>query len=262
MPDPRIYEIYLGIISFIAFCIWKVVSNPIYKLADAVESGDLDTVKSLMQQGINPDICHNGRATPLYLAAQHGELQIAELLVESGADINNGLNTHQGWNPLLAAAVNKHPEIVEFLKDKGAKEGLHYFAYCGNNSQVKSRLNQGKPIANTRNWGLSPLLLAALNKQKSTIELLLAHGADINSLDCSANTPLCCAVEQGDLDMIDFLLEQGANINAEGVHRTPLKLAVFLNQLVTVEHLIEKGADVNFRSPLEMAAWHGYTDNC
>ncbi len=170
-----------------------VVSNPIGKLIDAVESGDLDTVKSLMEKGIDPDICHNGRATPLYLAAQHGELLIAELPVEYGADINNGLNTHQGWNPLLAAAVNKHPEIVEFLKDKGAKEGFHYSAYCGNNSQVQSRLNQGEPIANTRNWGLSPLLLAVLNKQKSTIELL-AHGADVNSLDCSANTPLCCAV--------------------------------------------------------------------
>ncbi len=60
--------------------------------------------------------------------------------------------------------------------------------------------------------------------------------------------------------MIDFLLDQGANINAVGIHLTPLKLAISLGQLVTVEHLIKKGADVNLQSPLERSVWDGYTD--
>lgn len=261
----NIYWVYLGIILFCVFCLWNVLLNPTEKLYQAVDTGHLDAVKDLMAKGIDPDLCHSGRATSLYLAALNGDLDIVKVLIEHGADVNIGLNENSGMNPLLGATIHDHTEIVGFLIRKGAKAGLHYCAFWGDNKQVESFLAQGNSIHSTRNRGFSPLHLAVLNNQKSTVELLLEHGADINICNPAVESPLHKAVEKENLEMIDFLIEKGANMNSEGLRGTPLKLAVGLNKLSTVQYLIEKGAAVNyqinsFMLPLHVAAWEGYVE--
>jgi hypothetical protein len=54
------------------------------------EVGDVDTVKSLLQSGtvdINAQLPHS-RSTPLHLACKAGHADVAQLLVEAGADVN------------------------------------------------------------------------------------------------------------------------------------------------------------------------------
>lgn len=55
-------------------------------LMDAVESGDIGTVKKLVRKGINPDFCFEAslKGSPLYLAALNDDYEMVKFLVEEG----------------------------------------------------------------------------------------------------------------------------------------------------------------------------------
>ena len=56
----------------------------------------------------------NDGATPLFIAAQNGHLEIVQFLVESGANKDQG-TTNDGATPVFIAAQNGHLEIVRVL---------------------------------------------------------------------------------------------------------------------------------------------------
>lgn len=81
-------------------------------------------------------------------------------------------------------------------------------------------------------------------------ELFLKAGMDINERD-SAGTPfLCSAARNGKLDMIQWLLENGADIDAVSYDRgySAVMDAVWKSNLPIVELLVNKGANLNFIS--------------
>ena len=55
----------------------------------------------------------NSGATPLYVAAQNGHLDIVKALLEAGADRNQAMNS--GATPLFIAAEKGHLDVVEML---------------------------------------------------------------------------------------------------------------------------------------------------
>ena len=58
--------------------------------------------------------------TPLCIAAQRGHLEVVRVLVESGANKDQG-KTDDGATPLFVAAHEGHLEVVRFLVEAGAK---------------------------------------------------------------------------------------------------------------------------------------------
>src|SRR4051812_36716623 len=88
------------------------------KLADAVQNRDAAAVKALLARGADPN--ERGRysdSTVLMMTASYGELAIAKMLLEAGADIN--ARTARG-GVLHSAVIGKHPEMVRFLLDRHA----------------------------------------------------------------------------------------------------------------------------------------------
>ncbi|KAK3941300.1 hypothetical protein QBC46DRAFT_448750 [Diplogelasinospora grovesii] len=89
--------------------------NPINS---AARNGNLDDVKFLLNQGVNPSIRDNISLTPLHWAAKCGHVECVRLLLDAKADVNAANSRDQ--TPLHLAAENGHVECVRLLLDAGA----------------------------------------------------------------------------------------------------------------------------------------------
>ena len=114
-------------------------------------------------------------------------------------------------------------------------------------SNTTHALNTQGVTANDLKDGYTPLDLAefAANHNK-LVQLLVAHGADVNARATSGATPLFWAVMRDQKDDVKFLLDHGANPNlADAYGDTILDCALHLGFQTEVGLLVDKGADVN-----------------
>ncbi|XP_057705371.1 ankyrin repeat and SOCS box protein 12-like [Corythoichthys intestinalis] len=131
---------------------------------------------------------------------------------------------------------------------------------------------------NTRSgWGVpvTPLRTAAALGHLKCLELLLEHGAEIDSLDVKAQTPLFTAVSGKHLDCVLALLKAGANPNGS-LHNncSPVLTAAREGDVDILRELLRFGAEVDVRpkvpqwasnatvckGPLYIAAVYGHLD--
>lgn len=93
----------------------------------------------------------------------------------------------------------------------------------------------------------SILHIAVATNQIDIVKLLFAHGCPVNGgIDKICSTPLHFAVTFADETMIDLLLSHGADINSRGLGgQTPLQTACDNDDIRMTEHLLARGADVN-----------------
>jgi ankyrin repeat protein len=87
-------------------------------LHDAVNAGDVARVQALIAAGADVNAL-NLTGTPLHLAAATGQLMIAEMLVNAGADLEAEC-VPTGVRPLHTAAIHNRTEAAQFLVDRGA----------------------------------------------------------------------------------------------------------------------------------------------
>ena len=114
----------------------------------------------------------------------------------------------------------------------------------------------------------SALNLASYIADVRAIRTLLDNGADVNAtgIHLNADTPLHALVRDqgwdGELECIDMLLKAGANINAVcGVGGTALHIAARLGKLAIVEKLLAAGADTGFEAEEDGTALQAAVEN-
>jgi ankyrin repeat protein len=81
--------------------------------------GNLEVVRCLIVE-FGADVNERGEsnATPLYCAAQEGQLDVVRYLVEHGADVNQCGS--DGQTPLMIASEKMHGKIIRYLLKHGA----------------------------------------------------------------------------------------------------------------------------------------------
>eukprot|EP01045_Picozoa_sp_COSAG04_P017147 COSAG04_NODE_1494_length_6533_cov_5.988343_2_plen_369_part_00 len=83
------------------------------RLREAAEAGDVELVQSLVEEGADINLSNWYGRTGLMAAAQAGEAGVTRALVEARAHVNAQNKT--GWTCLMYASVNGHAELVSYL---------------------------------------------------------------------------------------------------------------------------------------------------
>ncbi|KAK1804230.1 hypothetical protein P4O66_020263 [Electrophorus voltai] len=137
---------------------------------------------------------------------------------------------------------------------------------------------QYRQCINSRSgWGIpgTPLRMAAAHGHLRCLEVLLSHGADVDSLDVKAQTPLFTAVSAKHLDCVAALLKAGADPNGSPYNNcSPVMTAAREGDVDILRELLQHGAEVDVRAkvpdwasnttacrgPLYMSAVYGHLD--
>jgi ankyrin repeat protein len=215
------------------------VLTPLYY---AALCGFYDLVKHL---AINHPRCINaigGRYHfPLLAALCEDHFEVAELLIEHGANID--VRDTTGKTILLKALSQPQHNIVDIVKfllkhgtdvnarDKTLRSSLHFLAEYGGDLEVAQMLvDHGADVDFRDNKGKAPFHTLS----KSRIDkgdllnhalLLLKHGAEVNSRDKDNQTSMHLAIGRDRFKLAQLLLEHGADANAENNNdKTPLHI--------------------------------------
>lgn len=160
-------------------------------LHEAVEAGDFNAVQQFLRDGTDPNAQDGRDATALHIAAAHGHLEIAKLLIESGANVD--FLIEEGGTPLMAASARLKPEMIEFLISRGA--------------QPNKKGHDGRfPLACPFHFGV-----VLVNEQLECIRGLVAHGANVNERTDTGGTPLMKGAWFGNREAVEELLKLGAD---------------------------------------------------
>ena len=218
------------------------------KLHQAVCSGNVETTRSLLETGADPNHLHKLNV-PLFYAIQGKHEAIVRLLIDTGAE-----PTILGWGGKISAlpyAVETgHVGIVQILLDALGSEAPKY-------------------LSGSRADKMMLLHHAADRDHKEMVCLLLTAGADPNTAafpPCDIlrwtrewKRPLHYAAERGHTDIIQTLLAAGAKPDSltyvKGVRQTPLDLAAQSGHENAVVALAEGGAPPDTFVPVRHKMW-------
>ncbi|RYN72660.1 hypothetical protein AA0120_g12741 [Alternaria tenuissima] len=189
----------------------------------AAEQGNVGVIEVLLDKGADVNAQGGRYGNALQAALEKGYTEIATLLLDKDADVNaqGGLYS----NALQAAAARGHKEMATLLLDKGADVNAQG-GYFGNALQAASArghkematllLDKGADV-NAQSGHFGNALQAALaNGHKEMAILLLDKGVDVNKQDEYYGNVLYTASARGSLEMAMLLLDKGANVNAHG----------------------------------------------
>lgn len=108
----------------------------------------------------------------------------------------------------------------------------------------------------------SGLMIAAWEGNIELMRLFLLRGADINRVNAHGESALALAAWRGNLAAVQWLVERSARINPPARQWSPLHYAVFSGHEPVVDYLLAQGADINALSTngssvLMMAVYEG-----
>ncbi|MBP5232300.1 MAG: ankyrin repeat domain-containing protein, partial [Planctomycetes bacterium] len=240
-------------------------------MATAAASGDPELVRQLLARGGDPRHPNNA---PLAWAAFDNSHEIIRMLVAAGADVNGDwMRAPRGTAPIFSATT---PETLELLLSLGAdiehrdlrtgKTPLH--GSFDHADVTAALLRHGAKVDSLDHDGHTPLFEAvfwfhpecladpknswhqeSLNALR-TIDLLIAHGADVNRQDYKGNTALHYAAMRYHPPLFAKLLAAGAQIDVPNHGGwTPLMWAAEEpGGAQAVARLLELGADPGRRT--------------
>ncbi|MEL6142214.1 MAG: ankyrin repeat domain-containing protein, partial [Bacteroidota bacterium] len=238
-------------------------------LLHAIFSGDMESFRYFLERvdNLNQSGGHEDHYfSPLMAAASDDQVEMVKLLIEKGADVNY-INP-DGWTALIEAADEGSMRSVKILLAAGADVNL-----SGPNTRVTAmrmaasenhldvmRLLQ---TAGAKLGNGDELVAAAEEGNLEIVSYLLEQGVPVNYTNRYNRTALSFAAEEGNINIVRLLLQNGADVGIKDYHgRTAFSFAAEETQYAIVELLLENGAlvderDHHGRTALSYAAEEG-----
>ncbi|MBE0497431.1 MAG: ankyrin repeat domain-containing protein [Campylobacterales bacterium] len=201
--------------------------------------------------------------TPLIIAVQEGQVELVDLLLEKGADINgrdrmNDEPLSSGNTPLMYAAGFDKIELVSRLlnnpkkpdvnaRNKRGKRALWYASENENLDIVKTLFAYGTKINIADSAGASILTTTVEHKQYDVLDFLVAKGADINHADKIGHTPLMAAIgaEDSTLRYVEKFLSFKPKLNDIPQEDAALHVATRMRSVGVIKLLLDNGAQID-----------------
>ncbi|MCK6472624.1 MAG: ankyrin repeat domain-containing protein [Planctomycetes bacterium] len=227
------------------------------------------TVQALLDKGASAFVKDDDENTPLNLAAQEGQAELARVLLPHHAQVTAG--NAQGKTPIELAYQNGYKDLALGLARNGDLD--FSFPMREGNAGFFRTLGALAPEAlkATPPDGITHLHVAATSGQTAIAQCLLEAGLDPNArTHPHGQTPLHLAAENDSgAGIVNALAKGGANLLARNAHGlTPLHLAAIRGRTATLVALLKAGTPADppggagavVRSPLAEAAQFGHAE--
>ncbi len=228
------------------------------RLLEAARDGHVDEVEALLHDGAKVDARTDTFETPIIIATSTGQVQIVQILLRAGADVNTKEGAN-GETALMYAALRGNIPLVRVLldakarvnlKDDVGRTALHFAARDGKIEIMELLLVAGAdPLAEDSHFLGTPLHHAAVGGHAEAVRCLLRHGCPVGLYDEDGAAPLHLAVigRSNAVDVIQALLDAGADINETDTSdgETPLMWAAQGEHIGSLKFLIQSHADLN-----------------
>lgn len=238
-------------------------------LFTAAMLNDTTTAQMFLKNGAVPNVTDADGRTPLHIAAENGNTELACLLLQHGADALKTDKNHCSAlsTARLAGHVACAKQIAQVaLKEKGITEisssQLFHSIEHGENSILCLLLAAGANPNACSPQGWPAIHVATMHNKSKCLDLLLKYGADAQVATPSSFTALHLAVSNDTQACLMELLRAGINLEARTADGcTALHLAARLGNHDALQKLIRAGANVNAQNlrgdtPLnEIARW-------
>jgi ankyrin repeat protein len=177
-----------------------------------------------------------GANTPLYYAALCGFPNLVEQLIVKHPQHVNAIGGYY-MTPAVAALAGRHFQLAQVLHRNGSSvdplgefgSPLHSAAYYEDLEMVQVLLDHGAGVNTRSDFSSTPLGFASQGRfnDPRVVRLLLDHGADTNGVVLGGDlTPLHRASIHGRIEIARLLVEHGASVEVKDREgRTPLDVA-------------------------------------
>ena len=206
-------------------------------------NGSAAMVRRLLEAGANPNAALLLGETTVMVASRSGNPDVVEQLLAKGANVN--ARAARGQTALMWAVAQRHPDVVKVLLAHGADVHARSEVW----SQVMAVPPHGLPQYNRSipHGGDTALMFAARVCDLASARLLVEAGADVRDADAWGVAATVLAAHSGYGELLEFLLEHGADANAAGAGFSALHVAIMRRDEKMVRVLLAHGADPNAR---------------
>ena len=207
-----------------------------YDIIDAVRHNDIDTVQKYIIRGRDLSVITSQGFTLLMMAAIRGFYTMSNILVGNGVGINR--QDYDGQTAL-------HFALNIGYGEKDIREKI-----------IRLLLDNGADVNIRNNNGCDILMSAVINDLPADeIEMILNNGANMMTVDRNNNIPWMQAVTSSNIAIMKVLLDHGMDIdNQDSRGVTALIRSTVVKKNDVVEFLLEKGANPNIKTNMGFTA--------
>uniref|UniRef100_A0A8C6XMQ6 Kinase D interacting substrate 220 n=1 Tax=Naja naja TaxID=35670 RepID=A0A8C6XMQ6_NAJNA len=220
----------------------------------AAEQGNLEIVQELIKKGANCNLEDSDNWTALISASKEGHIAIVSELLACNVNIEH--RDMGGWTALMWACYKGSTEVAELLLERGANPnitGIQYSVYPiiwaagrGHSRIVQLLLQHGAKVNCSDKYGTTPLIWAARKGHLDCVKYLLQMGADVDQEGANSMTALIVAVKGGFTDSVKEILKRNPNVNlTDKDGNTALMIASKEGHTEIVQDLLDAGTYVN-----------------
>jgi ankyrin repeat protein len=226
-------------------------------LYEAITKGHEKTAELLIGSATQAEALDRDDAMPLCWAARSGSLRLVKLLLAQGARVN--APTGKEDTALRAAIRGAYIDIVETLIAAGAEVRAKDNSACtaltdavtsrctkAVDEAIREKYGDSDPIGDAGYHALVSMVRDSLITRM--IDLLVAHGAEVNEKDEAGATPLHYAAADGLRGTVELLLAKGAEVDAKTLQdcwRGTFQMPDSFRAGTTALHAAAAGGDVN-----------------